>query len=65
MWGKPASARVGVLGSSLVLSVTASAILRALGLPDAEIAELATRALPKPSIEPGTLLWRLISGREG
>lgn len=44
---------------------TASAILRGLGLPHDEIAELATRPLPKPTIEPDTLLGRLIGGRGG
>jgi AcrR family transcriptional regulator len=43
---------------------TAIAILRALGLPEQEAAELATRPLAMPSIEPGALLWRLIEGRD-
>jgi AcrR family transcriptional regulator len=42
---------------------TAAAVLRALGLPEGEIAALATRALAMPAIEPGTLLWRLVEGR--
>jgi AcrR family transcriptional regulator len=43
---------------------TAIAILRALGLPEQEAAELATRPLARPSIEPGAQLWRLIEGRD-
>jgi AcrR family transcriptional regulator len=43
---------------------TAIAILRALGLPEQEAAELATRPLAMPSIEPGALLWRLIEERD-
>jgi AcrR family transcriptional regulator len=42
---------------------TAGAILRALGLPEQEIAELATRPLAMPAIEPVALLWRLVEGR--
>lgn len=42
---------------------TASATLRALGLPEQEVAALATRPLAVPVIEPGTLLWRLVHGR--
>lgn len=42
---------------------TAGTILRALGLPATEGAELVSRALAKPTIEPGTLLWRLIERR--
>lgn len=43
---------------------TAGTILRALGVPAAEVAELVSRPLARPGIEPGTLLWRLIHGRE-
>jgi AcrR family transcriptional regulator len=43
---------------------TAGAILRALGLPEQEVVELATRPLAMPAIEPGALLWRLIEGRD-
>jgi len=43
---------------------TAGAILRALGLPAREVAALVSRPLAAPAIEPGTLLWRLVEGRQ-
>jgi AcrR family transcriptional regulator len=42
---------------------TSAAILRALGLPEQEVAELSTRPLAMPLIEPGALLWCLINAR--
>ncbi len=42
----------------------AATLLRALGLPEQEIALLATRPLALPVIESETLLWRLIKGRD-
>ena len=43
---------------------TAGVILRGLGVSENEVAKLATRPLPMPAIEHGTLLWRLIEGRD-
>lgn len=42
---------------------TAAAVLRALGLPEGEVFELATRPLPMPTIEPDSLLWLLLKQR--
>jgi AcrR family transcriptional regulator len=42
----------------------AATLLRALGLPEQEVALLATRPLAMPAIESETLLWRLIKGRD-
>ena len=42
----------------------AATLLRALGLPEQELALLATRPLAMPVIESETLLWRLIKGRD-
>lgn len=42
----------------------AATLLRALGLPEQELALLATRPLAMPVIESETLLWRLIQGRD-
>lgn len=42
----------------------AATLLRALGLPEHEVALLATRPLAMPVIESEMLLWRLIKGRD-
>lgn len=42
----------------------AATLLRALGLPEQEVALLAMRPLAMPVIESETLLWRLIQGDE-
>lgn len=42
----------------------AATLLRALGLPEQEVALLATRPLAMPAIESETLLWHLIKGRD-
>lgn len=40
---------------------TTAAVLRALGLPEAEALDLATRPLASPPIEPGSLVGRLVT----
>ena len=44
---------------------TAAAVLRALGLPQQEVVELATRPLATPTIDRHSLLWRLVAERAG